>query len=90
MWLHLNVSSSSQNDAKTFQNPKIYFIFSKNMYFWENYDSLKKILVKKFICFFAILTFLMAALDAQQNFMPRKYILFLSIFVRSKVYIFFL
>ena len=35
--------------------------------------------------FLAILTFLMAALDAEQNFMPTKYIFLLSISVRSKV-----
>ena len=42
--------------------------------FWEKVDF-----------FLAILTFLMAALDAQQNFMPTRYPFFLSISVRSKV-----
>ena len=52
-------------------------IFKKNI-FWE----------KKFIIFLAISTFLKAALDAQQSFMPTRY--FFSIAVRSKVIAFFL
>ena len=47
--------------------------------FWENHDfieKLKKKIVKKLIFFLAILKFLMAPLDAQQNFMQMKYIFF--------------
>ena len=55
---------------------------SKNLYFWENYDYIEKRYV-------AILTFLMAASDAQQNFMLTKYILYPSISIRSKVKAFF-
>ena len=51
------------------------------------------ILLKKFSTkvdfFLAILTFFMAALDAQQNLMPTRYISFLSISDRSKVIAFF-
>ena len=61
-------------------------MFSKNCNFWENYDFIEK---KKLIFFLAILKFLMAPLDAQQNFMIMKYCFFLSIFVRSKVIAFF-
>ena len=44
---------------------------------------------KKVNFFLAILTVFMAAMDAQQNFMPTKYTFFLSISVRSKVIAFF-
>ena len=64
-------------------------MFSKNCNFWENYDFIEKKIVKKLIFFLAILKFLMAPLDAQQNFMLMKYFFFLSIFVRSKVIAFF-
>ena len=47
---------------------------------------LLKIFWKKSLFFFlAILTFFMAALDAQRNFMPTRYIFFLSISFGSKV-----
>ena len=44
---------------------------------------------KKVDFFFANLTFFMAALDAQQNFMPTRYLIFLSISFLSKVIAFF-
>ena len=41
---------------------------------------LLKVFLEKFVYFFAILTFLMAALDAQQNFMERDiFFIFLSL-----------
>ena len=48
---------------------------------------LKKLGGKKLSFFLAIFTFLMAALDAQQNFMRTKYLF--SFYVRSKVIAFF-
>ena len=48
-------------------------MFSKICNFWENYDCIEKKIVKKLILFLAILKFLMAPLDAQQNIMPMKY-----------------
>ena len=63
-----------------------YMLCFQNIYnFWENYDYI----VKKLIFFLAILKFLMAPLDAQQNFMPKKYNFFFPIFVKSKVIAFF-
>ena len=50
---------------------------------------LLKIFWKKDDFFPAILTFFMAALDAQRNFMPTRYIFFLSISFESKVIAFF-
>ena len=65
-------------------------MFSKKICnFWENYDFIEKKIVKKLIFFLAIFKFLMAPLDAQQNFMLMKYNFFFSIFVRSKVITFF-
>ena len=53
-------------------------MFSENLYFFlKNGDFVENILGKKLIFFLAILTFLMAALDAQQNFMPTRYLFFL-------------
>ena len=49
---------------------------------------LLKICLEKVDFFLAILTSLMAALDAQQNFMSKKFF-FLSISVRTKVIVFF-
>ena len=61
-------------------------MFSKNQYFLKkNGDFVEIFLEKKLIFFLAILTFFMAALDAQQNFMPTRYIFFLSISFGSKV-----
>ena len=57
--------------------------------FSENYYFIEKKIVKKLIFFPCDLKFLMAPLDAQQNFMLMKIIFFLSIFVRSKVIAFF-
>ena len=65
-------------------------MFSKNQYFFlKNGDFVENILEKKFIFFLAILTFFMAALDAQRNFMLTRYIFFLSISFGSKVIAFF-
>ena len=65
-------------------------MFSKNQYlFLKNGDFVKNILEKKLIFFLAILTFFMAALDAQRNFMTLRYIFFLSIYFGSKVIAFF-
>ena len=71
--------------GRTSRIQKYMLCFQKISNFWENYDFIEKKLYKKLIFFLAILKFLMAPLDAQQNFMPMKYIFFLSIFVRSKV-----
>ena len=46
--------------------------FQKICNFWENYDFIEKKIVKKLIFFLAILKFLMAPLDAQQNLMLMK------------------
>ena len=55
-------------------------MFSKNLYFFlKNGDFGENILGKKLIFFLAILTFFMAALNAQQNFMATVYLFFLSI-----------
>ena len=64
-------------------------MFSKNQYFLKNGDFVENILEKMLIFFLAILTFFMAALDAQRNFMPTRYIFFLSISFGSKVIAFF-
>ena len=56
-------------------------MFSKNLYFLKNGDFVENIFGKKFIFFLAILTFLMAALDAQQNFMPMRYLFSFYIFL---------
>ena len=53
--------------------------------FWENYDFIENKIVKKLIFFSCDFKFLMALLDAKQNFIPMKYHFFLSIFVRSKL-----
>ena len=71
--------------GRTSRIQKYMLCFKKIYSFWENHDFMKKIIVKKLIFFLAIFKFLMAPLDAQQNFMLMKYIFFLSIFVRSKV-----
>ena len=64
-------------------------MFSKNQYFFlKNGDFVENILEKKLFFFLAILTFFMAALDAQRNFMPTRYIFF-SISFGSKVIAFF-
>ena len=61
----------------------------KSVFFLKNGEFVKIILEKKLIFFLAILTFFMAALDAQQNFMPTRYIFFPSISFGSKVIAFF-
>ena len=63
--------------------------FQKICNFWENYDFIEKKNCKKVNFFLAIFKFLMAPLDAQQNFMLMKYNFSLSIFVTSKVIAFF-
>ena len=68
---------------------KYMLCFKKICNFWENYDFIEKKIVKNMIFFLAIFNFLMAPLDAKQNFMLMKYNFFLSIFVRSKVIAFF-
>ena len=64
-------------------------MFSKNQYlvfFFKNGDFLENILEIK-IFFLAILTISMAALDAQRNFMPTRYIFFfLSLLDQDKSY----
>ena len=67
---------------------KYMLCFQKICNFWENPDFIDKKIVKKLIFFLAIFKFLMAPLDAQQNFMLMKHFFF-SIFVRSKVTAFF-
>ena len=65
-------------------------MFSKNQYFFLKNGKLVEIIFeKKLIFFLAILTFFVAALDVQRNFMPTKYIFFLSISFGSKVIAFF-
>ena len=62
-------------------------MFSKNLYFFKkNGDFVKNIFGKKLNFFLAILTFLMAALDAQQNFMPTRYLFFSFYFFLIKSY----
>ena len=58
---------------------KYTLFFSKNLYFFEKWQFCRKYFEKKVDFFLVILTFFMAALDAQQNFMPTKYLFFLSI-----------
>ena len=62
--------------GRTSRIKKYMLCFQKICNFGENYDFIEKKVVKKFIFFLAILKFLMAPLDAQQNFMPMKYNLF--------------
>ena len=64
-------------------------MFSKNQYFFKNGDFVENIFEKNLIFFLAFLTFFMAGLDAQRNFMPTRYIFFLSISFGSKVIAFF-
>ena len=70
--------------GRTSRIQKYMLCFLKICNFWENYDFIKKKIVKK-IFFLAIFESLMAPLDAQQNFMLLRYLFFLSIFVKSKV-----
>ena len=63
-------------------------MFSKNLYFLKKMAILLKIFFKKIDFFLAIFTFFMAALDAQQNFMPTRYFFSFYLF-RSKVIAFF-
>ena len=65
-------------------------MFSKNQcFFFKNGDFVENIMEKKLIFFLAILTFFMAALDAQQNCMSTRCISFLFISFGSKVIAFF-
>ena len=77
--------------GRTSRIQKYMLCFQKNCNFWVNYDFIEKKIVKKLIFFLAILKFLMAPLDAQQNFMLMKYeiYIFFSIFVRSTVIAFY-
>ena len=52
---------------------KYMLCFQKMCNFWENHDFIEKKNVKKLIFFLALFKFLMAPLDAQQNFMLMKY-----------------
>ena len=70
--------------GRTSRIRKYILLFLKICTFWKKGDFVKNILGKKLCFFLAILTILMAVLDAQQNFMPTRY-LFHSISVRSKV-----
>ena len=71
--------------GRTSRIRKYMLFFQKICNFWKNYYFTEKNSGKKLHFFLAILKFLMAALDAKQNFMPMKFNLFLPIFVRSKV-----
>ena len=48
----------------------------KSLFFKKNGDFVESTFGKKLIFFLAILTFFMEALDAQQNFMPTRYLFF--------------
>ena len=52
---------------------KYMYVFKKSVIFGKITILLKKKVVKKLIIFLAIFKFLMAPLDAQQNFMLMKY-----------------
>ena len=65
------------------ESENICYFFLKILTFWKNGDFGKKV-----DFFLAILTFLISTLEAQQNFMPARY-LFLSISIRSKGIAFF-
>ena len=62
--------------GRTSRIQKYMLCFQKICNFWENFDFIEKKIVKKLIFFLAILKFLIAPLDAQQNFMLMKYIFF--------------
>ena len=64
-------------------------MFLKISILLKNGGFVENILEKKLIFFLAILKFFMTALDAQQNFMPTRYIFFLPISFGSKVIAFF-
>ena len=51
------------------QKYTLFFFLLKIGTFWKNDDFVKNIFGNKLIFFHAILTFLIEALDAQQNFM---------------------
>ena len=75
---------------RTSRIQKFMLCFQKICNFWENYGFIENKIVKKLIFFLTIFKILMAPLDAQQNFMLIKNIIFfLSVFVRSKVIAFF-
>ena len=67
--------------GRTSRIQNICYVFKKSVIFGKITILLEKIIVKKLIFFHAILKFLMAPLNAQQNFMIMKYNFF-SIFVR--------
>ena len=54
---------------------------SKNLYFLKNGDFVENILKKKLTFFLAILTFFMAALDAQRNLCRRDIFFFFYLFL---------
>ena len=59
--------------GRTFGIQKYMYVFKKSVIFGKITILLKKKVVKKLIFFLAIFKFLMAPLDAQQNFMLMKY-----------------
>ena len=61
--------------GRTFRIQKYMSFYKKSVICEKNTILLKKI-EKKVYLFLAILTFLMVALEAQQNFMTTKYIFF--------------
>ena len=59
--------------GRTSRIQKYILSFQNICNFWKNYDFIEKKTCKKVdFCFLAILKFLMAPLDAQQNFMLMK------------------
>ena len=74
--------------GKTSRIRKYILFFQKSVHLGK-IAILLKIFWDKCYFFLAILTFFIAALDAQQNFMLTRYLFFLSISVRSKVIAFY-
>ena len=70
--------------GRTSRTQKSMLLFSNNLCFLETYDFIEKNWKKSWF-FSSDFDIFDEALDAQQNFMPRKYKYFLSIFVGSKV-----
>ena len=70
--------------GRTSRIQKYMLCFQKICNFGENYDIENKI-VKNLIFFLAIFKFLMAPLDAQQNFMLMKYNFFFLSLLNQKL-----
>ena len=62
--------------GRTSRIQKYMLCFQKMCNFWENHDFIEKKNCKKVNFFLALFKFLVAPLDAQQNFMLMKYIFF--------------